>query len=64
MSLSPEELLEKMADSAYGMPINCRSDEEAIKESEDLFGVKNANENHDIVIVCDDCFKKLMKGRK
>jgi len=40
------------------------SDEEAIKESEDLFGVKNANENHDIVIVCDDCFKKLMKGRK
>lgn len=37
------------------------SDEEAEKESEELWGVKNASEKLDsgMAIICDDCFKKI-----
>ncbi len=37
------------------------TDEEANKEAEELFGVKEASNRADMAIVCDDCFKKIMK---
>jgi len=36
------------------------SDEEANKEAEELFGVKEASNNENMGIVCDDCFEELM----
>lgn len=37
------------------------TDEEANKEAEELFGVKDASNRDDMAIICDDCFKKIMK---
>ena len=36
-----------------------RTDEEANAEAEDVFGVKNASEQEDMAIICDDCYKKM-----
>jgi hypothetical protein len=36
-----------------------RSDEEANKEAEEIFGTPNASEDPNMAIVCDDCFNKV-----
>ena len=35
------------------------SDEEVNKEAKEIWGVNNASENENMVIVCDDCFNKV-----
>ena len=36
-----------------------KGDKEANKEAEKMWGVKNASERKDFVIICDDCFIKI-----
>jgi len=38
-----------------------RSDEEAMKEAEELHHIK---EGFEIEVVCDDCYKKMFGGNK
>lgn len=40
--------------------IKGQSDEEANKEAEELWGVKNASENQNMGVVCDDCYNMMM----
>jgi DNA-directed RNA polymerase subunit RPC12/RpoP len=40
------------------------SAEEANVEAEELWGVKNASENPDMVVVCDYCWPKIIVPRK
>jgi len=35
-----------------------RSDEEANKEAEEIWGVENASESDEMVRICDDCFNR------
>ena len=37
-----------------------RSDEEAEREAENLWGVKDAASNPGMAIVCDECFKAII----
>ena len=40
------------------------SDEKANKESEEIFGVKDASTNEGMDVICDDCWQKVKpKGR-
>lgn len=36
-----------------------RPEEEANKEALDNFGVENASRNPTMVVVCDDCYRKM-----
>ena len=36
------------------------TEEDANKEAEGLFGIKDASNNSEMAQVCEDCYKKLM----
>jgi 5-methylcytosine-specific restriction endonuclease McrA len=38
-----------------------RTDDEANEEANDIWGVENASENSDMVVICDDCFNRNTK---
>ena len=40
------------------------SDEEANKECEEIWGVKNASTDDRMVVVCDECYKMMNIGQE
>lgn len=55
----PDKIDEYKCDMCGGIFKKGWSEEEANQEAEDIWGVKNANEDKDMAIVCDDCWNKI-----